>query len=265
MWPQGTMLGCAEKFQTNKSQMKLLRGKDPDKDQSYFLYTLTQKQLNRVLFPLGDYKKEEVYQMAKKWKLPFRQGESFDLCFVANDTESFLKRYLKLRSGKIMNMHGKILGLPSTRTSSVLGRHQGLPLYTIGQRKNLGLAGPPATPEQAHTCDGGRGPWWVVKKDDRKNILYVSNDEKDLYGREVFVVGMNWLNGKMPKLPIKVLAKIRYKSEAAEAVINPKSKIKNPKQIIVKFKKPQRAATPGQSVVFYTKSGELLGGGVIES
>jgi tRNA-specific 2-thiouridylase len=223
------------KNQNSKTIYKLLKGKDSEKDQSYFLYTLTQKQLGRVLFPLGDYKKEQVYQMAKKWCLPYRKEESFDLCFVGKDTGSFISKYLELKKGKIMNLAGR-----------ALGEHAGLAYYTIGQRKNIPLQ---------------RGPWWVVKKDDRKNILYVSNDEKDLYGNEVTVADINWIGGRPLRIPAGVLAKIRYKSEAAEAILQ----IANSKSLIVKFKQPQRAITPGQSVVFYSKDGEILGGGLIKT
>jgi len=228
----------------HKTQIRLLKGNDPDKDQSYFLYTLTQKQLGRVLFPLGDYKKEQVYQMAKKWRLPYRKEESFDLCFVGKDTSSFIGKHLELKKGKIMNLAGL-----------VLGEHTGLAYYTIGQRKNLPLASLPAS---------WRGPWWVVKKDSKKNILYVSNNEKDLYSNEVTVADISWISGVIPKFPLKVWAKIRYKSEAAGATINSKTKTKNQKLITVIFKKPQRAITPGQSVVFYGKDKELLGGGIIK-
>jgi len=233
-------------IQNHKFQIKLLAAKDKDKDQSYFLYTLKQHQLANILFPMGDYKKEEVYRLAKKWRLPFRKGESFDLCFVGKGTDSFISRHLELKKGKIMNLKGQILG-----------EYEGLAYYTIGQRKNLGLAGLPATPRKLG-LRGGRGPWWVVKKDDRKNILYVSNNEKDLYSSEVLVGDISWINGLPTKMPMKVWAKIRYKSEAAEAQI-----AKSRSQIIVKFKKPQRASTPGQSVVFYGKNGEVFGGGTI--
>jgi len=225
-----------------KSQTKLFKGKDSNKDQSYFLYTLMQKQLNRVIFPLGDYTKEKVYQMAKKWRLPFRQGESFDLCFVANDTQSFLKKYLKIKPGKIMDLAGQ-----------VLGEHPGLAYYTIGQRKNLPLVGLPAP---------WRGPWWAVKKDNRKNILYVSNDEKDLYRKELIVSDVNWVDGQPLNMPTRVWAKIRYKSEAAMATLR-QAQDKNQLKLI--FEKPQRAPTPGQSVVFCSKKGEVLGGGIIDA
>lgn len=212
---------------------KLFCAKDKDKDQSYFLYTLSQNQLRRVLFPLGDYTKDEVYQLAKKWKLPYRRDESFDLCFIARGRENFLKKYLKPKSGKIMSLK-----------QEELGEHPGLAYYTIGQRKNILLE---------------RGPWWVVKKDGKKNILSVSDNEMDLYSRELSAGQINWIGGREPKFPAKVMAKIRYKSEEAEAQIDA---IKT--GIALKFKKPQRAITPGQSVVFYGKNGEVLGGGIIQ-
>jgi tRNA-specific 2-thiouridylase len=225
--------GQSSKFKVSGQNSKLFRAKDNDKDQSYFLYILKQQQLANILFPLGNYKKEEVYQMAKKWKLPYRKEESFDLCFVGKDTSSFISIQLELEKGKIMNLAGKILG-----------EHPGLPLYTIGQRKSLPLR---------------QGPWWVVRKDSNKNILYVSNNEKDLYSNKVVVGDISWINGQTPELPIKVFAKIRYKSEASPASVL-KFKIKNLKLVFIK---PQRAVTPGQSVVFYSKTGEVLGGGII--
>jgi len=216
-----------------KLQTGLFKAKDEDKDQSYFLYTLMQEKLSRVLFPVGDYKKEKIYALAKKWRLPYRQGESFDLCFVANDADSFLRRYIKMRKGQIRDLKENILGL-----------HEGLALYTVGQRKNISLQ---------------QGPWWVVEKDAAKNILYVSNEEKDLYGKKLIVENVNWASGEAPKLPIKAWVKIRYKSEAAISQIAQRQS-----QIVIKFVKAQRAITPGQSVVFYNKDGELLGGGVIK-
>ncbi|OGZ34651.1 MAG: tRNA 2-thiouridine(34) synthase MnmA [Candidatus Portnoybacteria bacterium RBG_19FT_COMBO_36_7] len=235
-------------IKNHKFQTKLFRAKDENKDQSYFLYSLKQQQLANVLFPLGNYKKEQVYQIAKKWRLPFRKEESFDLCFAGKDISGFISRYLEMKKGKIMNLTGR-----------VLGEHSGLAHYTIGQRKNLSLTGLPAP---------WRGPWWVIKKDNKKNILYVSNNEKDLYSTEVVVKDISWISVQGPKLPIIVLAKIRYKSEAIKSQITNRKLSAWPKrqrgeQILVKFSKPQRAATPGQSVVFYSKKGEVLGGGVI--
>jgi tRNA-specific 2-thiouridylase len=248
------------------AQFHLSAARDRNKDQSYFLYNLTQARLQYILFPVGEYLKEEVYQMAKKWRLPYRKEESFDLCFVANDAESFIKKYLKLRPGKIMNYsycHSRESGnpdygsrvKPGMTQGVILDEHPGLPLYTIGQRKSISVP---------------RGPWWVIKKDEKNNILYVSNHEKDLYSRELIVSKLNWIDGQAPKLPLNVCAKIRYKSEASAAIL----RIANRKslaslrgrsgQIAVEFKKPQRAITPGQSVVFYKKNGEVIGGGEIK-
>jgi len=220
------------KDQKSKVEYKLLAAKDKNKDQSYFLYNLNQAQLAKIIFPLADYTKEEVYQFAKKWKLPYRKDESFDLCFVASDRESFIKKYLELKPGRIVDQNGNILG-----------EHEGLALYTVGQRKRLSL---------------NQGPWWVIKKDERRNILCVSNNENDLMSLEFSVDRLNWISGRTPKLPAKVLVKIRYKSEPAQAHISRGSA----GAIKVKFLKPQRAITPGQSAVFYDKK-KLLGGGVI--
>ncbi len=220
--------------QDDKILYKLFAAKDKNKDQSYFLHQLNQKQLSRIIFPLADYTKDEVVKLAKKWRLPYCKEESFDLCFMGNNTEGFIKKYIKLREGKILNLEG-----------SILGEHQGLPLYTIGQRKRLSIA---------------RGPWWVVKKDERKNILYVSNNKNDLYSDTLLAQKLNWLSGAEPKLPAKAAAKIRYKSEPDKVILRKKYASK----IEVKFNKPQRAITPGQSVVFY-KNDEVLGGGEIVS
>jgi tRNA-specific 2-thiouridylase len=229
--------GHYARIKKTKNLYKLQKGKDEDKDQSYFLYNLTEQKLANILFPVGAYKKTQVYEMAKKMRLPFRKDESFDLCFVGNSTDNFLGRHLEMTKGKITDLSGR-----------PLGEHPGLAYYTIGQRKSLPLP---------------LGPWWVVAKDNKRNILFVSNKEEDLYSLQVAASDINWISARGPRFPLKVWAKIRYKSEAAEAVLNPKSKIRNPKQIEVKFKKPQRALTPGQSVVFYNRSGEVLGGGVI--
>ena len=207
---------------------KLLKGKDKNKDQSYFLWQLNQKQLKHVLFPVGGYTKKEVRILAKKFKLPtFETPESQEICFVQNTTNEFLARYLKQKPGSIVEIDGR-----------VLGKHQGLAFYTIGQRKGIGFSG---------------GPFWVLRKDLKKNLLIVTKKEKDLYGKELRFENANWLSGKTPKLPIKVKAKVRYRSKLASAIVF-KDK--------VVFKQPQRAITPGQSVVFY-QGEELLGGGVI--
>lgn len=212
---------------------KLLKGKDLEKDQSYFLYTLTQDKLSHVLFPVGNYKKSKVRIMAKKLGLPVHaKKDSQEVCFVGASLKSFLKKYLKVREGKIVEIE----------SGKNLGKHDGLPFYTIGQRRGLALGG---------------GPWYVVKMDMKKNILYISRDEKKLLSKELITEKVNWISGAAPNFPLRAKIKIRYKHKEAPAVIK---KIKNNYKII--FSKPQRAITAGQSVVFY-KGDEVLGGGVI--
>ncbi len=209
---------------------RLFAAKDKIKDQSYFLYGLNQKQLSKTIFPLGDMTKKQVVALAKKRHLPYRAGESFDICFI-DDYQGFLKKHLKLKPGKIVDSAGKILG-----------HHQGLALYTIGQRANV----------------GGPGPFYVVAKDSRKNFLVVSNKEKSLYEKELIAGRVNWLGGRA-KLPCQCQIKIRYQSLTAAATL----KDLNKNQVKVIFKRPQRAITTGQSAVFYGSSGEVLGGGIV--
>jgi tRNA-uridine 2-sulfurtransferase len=216
---------------------KLYQGKDKNKDQSYFLYNFNQKQLARILFPIGDYKKTEIRKIAKKLGLPvFNRDESQGLCFTPEKyPEGFLRRNLKLKKGRTINTQGK-----------VIGTHEGLPLYTIGQRRGINI--------------GGDGPYYVVGKDLEKNILVVTNNEKDpaLYQSETAVEKVNWMVKKL-KNRSKVLVKTRYRNPLVSAIIKAQGR-----DYLIKFSKPQRAISPGQSAVFYTAKGELLGGGVIK-
>jgi tRNA-specific 2-thiouridylase len=224
---------------------KLYKAKDKNKDQSYFLYTLNQDELKHLLFPLGNYTKPQVRRLAKKFKLPVAEKkESQEICFIADKSHNeFLKRHLKLKSGPI-----KILTplAPLLRGSGeeVVGQHQGLPLYTIGQRKGINLSG---------------GPFYVAKTDYKTNTLYVVNscDGGALYTDNLVVKNTNWLAGRTPRLPLRCQAVIRYHHPPADCLI---AKAKN--GLTVKFKTAQRAITPGQSVVFY-RGGEALGGGII--
>jgi len=240
---------------SQKSKVKsyeLLMAKDKKKDQSYFLWMLNQEQLRRILFPVGDYTKNQVKDLAKKFDLPvFDVPESQEICFIGTTINDFLKKHLKsANSGKIIDSEGKILG-----------SHLGSPFYTIGQRKGIGLPG---------------GPYYVLDKNLKKNLLVVTKDEKDLLKKELIAGNVNWVSGRRPELPLRVKTKIRYRQEATPAVIR-RQKTKNPapeqvrygadrKQdlILVEFKKPQKAITPGQSVVFY-RGEELIGGGVIRT
>lgn len=230
----------ARKIQNPKSKIfKLLMAKDKNKDQSYFLWMLNQKQLKRILFPIGDYTRSEVEKLAKKFKLNFLLNipKSIEICFIRTTINDFLKRYLKSKPGPI------ICSSPGDE-QMVIGSHRGLWFYTIGQRKGIGLAA---------------GPYYVLDKDLKKNILIVTKNENDLLKNELICKNVNWISGKEPKLPLKIKAKIRYRQKLASATINSKLKAKSYKIV---FEKPQRAITPGQSVVFY-KGQELLGGGII--
>ena len=222
------------KNQKLKVIYRLLRGTDKSKDQSYFLWQLNQNQLKHILFPLGSYSKKEVRGLAKKFKLSVLNiPESQEICFIKDNYNDFLARYFKPKPGKVIDTTGKIIG-----------QHQGLWFYTIGQRKGIGFSG---------------GSWYVMNKDFKKNILVVTKKEKDLEKRELIAGNINWISGKEPKLPLEIKAKIRYRHKFASAVIC--HKIQKTKYKIV-FKRPQRAIASGQSVVFY-KGQELLGGGII--
>jgi len=211
----------------------LISAKDKNKDQSYFLWKLGQSQLKHILFPVGNYTRTEVEKMAKKFKLPFSNVQkSMEICFVQTTINDFLKKYLKPRPGKIIDTAGK-----------TIGQHQGSHFYTIGQRKGIGLAG---------------GPYYVLGKNLKKNLLIITKNERDLLKRELICKNVNWISGKVPKLPQKVKVKIRYRHEPAEAIIR-KLQATSYK---LQFKTPQRAITPGQSAVFY-RGEELLGGGII--
>jgi len=214
------------------SLARLLKGADKEKDQSYFLCQLNQKQLSRVLFPVGGYTKPEVRKIARKFNLPTAETpESQEVCFVQNSTNEFLKKYLKNKAGKIVDKAGK-----------VLGKHNGLWFYTIGQRRGLEIQ---------------QGPWFVVNKDFKKNVLIVSKDEKDLLKKDLIVSNVNWINSQ--KMSLTGDVKIRYKSNLAKAKIQNVGRGK----VKVVFTKPQKAITSGQYAVFY-RGQELLGGGIIK-
>ena len=227
------------KIKYKKSRYKLFRAKDKQKDQSYFLYNLTQEQLAHLLFPIGNYKKIHVRQIAIKHNLPTAlRRESQGICFILEkDQAAFLSRHLKkIKPGPILTLDGK-----------KIGKHIGLPYYTIGQRKKIGI--------------GLGGPYYVVDTDYKKNVLIVTDNPKHprLFANELWASDVNWIAGSIPKLPLRVKATIRYRHEAVSAEI---LQIRSQKYLI-RFKIPQRAVTPGQSIVFYKRE-EMLGGGVIE-
>jgi len=218
----------------------LLKGRDKEKDQSYFLWQLSQAQLSHVLFPVGKYTKPEVRKLAKKFKLPTAETpESQEVCFVADTTNNFLKKYLKTKPGLVIEQ-------AQNGANKVIGQHNGLWFYTIGQRRGLELQ---------------QGPWFVVNKDFKKNVLVVSKNKKDLLKKELIVKNVNWTCP--PKFcgakPGRVKVKIRYRSKEASADVF----MLGNKRARVVFDHSQKAITPGQSAVFYVGE-ELIGGGVIK-
>lgn len=239
----------------NPKSEKMQIAKDSNKDQSYFLWTLTQDQLKHCLFPLGNYTKPQVRAIAKKYNLPTAEKpDSQGVCFVGEiDVAEFLKEKLGRNLGPIKTLNGK-----------TIGSHDGAIFYTIGQRKGIGIKG---------SLPGEQGKvYYVAAKDVDENTLWVGEgDNEKLFAKEMSVKDLNWVSGKAPKLPIKCLARIRYRQPLQQAlIINLRThelpirhRCVHDSQLIIQFKEAQRAVTPGQSAVFYSRTGELLGGGVI--
>lgn len=232
------------KIKSKKSNLKnyeIAIAMDLNKDQSYFLWTLTQEQLKHCLFPLGGLLKPEVRKIAKKNGLATAEKEeSQGVCFIGEfNMEDFLKKHIKPKKGKIKTSEGKIIG-----------EHNGLAFYTIGQRHGFGFTG------------GGGGPYYVVEKDFKKNELVVAEkfNEKKFAKREVEITDANWIDGVVPKTNKIYLARIRYRQPLEKCKIAKVSKI----SARVVFDSPQRAVTPGQSLVIYDGE-KMLGGGVILS
>lgn len=229
--------GHYARIKESKGEFLLKKGKDPLKDQSYFLYCLTQKELKNLLFPVGDYTKVQIRAIARKHNLPVaHKPDSQEICFVDKDYASFLRKYFPVRKdefrpGPIINKKGKILGW-----------HRGFPFYTIGQRKGLGIS--------------SSAPLYVNKIIPEKNIIVVG-DKADVFSRKLVVGKVTWVSDKKPRLPSKVKVKIRRQHKPAQAVI-----AKCGRKIEVRFKIPQLAVTPGQSAVFY-KGETIIGGGII--
>ncbi|KAB2951275.1 tRNA 2-thiouridine(34) synthase MnmA [Heliorestis acidaminivorans] len=216
---------------------RLGKGKDNNKDQSYALYNMTQEQLARTLFPVGSYRKPEIREKAKALGLGVAsKPDSQEICFIPdNNYRNFLQeRYPdeKFPPGPFLNTEGK-----------VIGQHGGLPLYTVGQRKGLGLAlGYPA---------------YVVALDIEKNSVIIGED-KDVFSSKLLAHDLNWIDIESLEEPIEVEAKIRYAAPPAKALLIPHQQ----DEVILQFEQPQRAITPGQAVVFY-QGDWVIGGGTI--
>jgi tRNA-uridine 2-sulfurtransferase len=206
---------------------------DKTKDQSYFLWHLNQKKLSRIIFPAGCFQKGEIRALAKKWKLPSAATpESQEVCFANGNIDKFIEKYCGEKPGDIVDAAG-----------NVIGRHNGLWFYTIGQRKGIKLSG---------------GPFYVARKDLKRNRLVVALLADNLSFSDTAIGKLHWISGFEPLLPLKAKMKVRYRSKDTMATI-----IAHPRGYRVEFIKPQFAITPGQSAVIY-RGRELLGGGIIE-
>ncbi len=222
-----------------EGEARVFRAKDANKDQSYFLYTFTQQELKHLYFPLGNYLKPQVRVLAAKYGLPTAsKSESQDICFLSGAHNNFLKRHLKLKPGPIKRKED----------GQVIGEHQGLALYTVGQRRGIEI--------------GGTGPYYAAEMDYDNNILWVVRtwDDKILYRSDFSVSGASWLDKKTPILPFSCQTVIRY-GHAPLACRLEKGKKKGELKVVLK--KATRAITPGQSAVFY-QGRRVLGGGIID-
>ncbi|MDD5312612.1 MAG: tRNA 2-thiouridine(34) synthase MnmA [Dehalococcoidia bacterium] len=211
----------------------LTKGKDTRKDQSYMLFSLNQTQLSHTLFPLCSYTKIQVRNLARNIGLPSAEkAGSQDACFIQSNYRDFIREHVTCQPGNIVNNQGV-----------VVGEHRGIPFYTVGQRHGLGIS-------------SGK-PCYVTKMDAANNLIIVGPAE-ELNSTEVTASDLFWIAGHVPLERIEIRAKIRYKSADAEATIL----MMGAKANIV-FREPQRAATPGQAVVFYNEN-KVIGGGTIE-
>ncbi len=219
-------------------QPALVKGVDPNKDQTYFLYTLKSFLLQKVLFPVGHIEKKEVREIARKHGLATSEKkDSTGICFIGErNFRPFLSQYIAMQPGNFETLEGR-----------VVGTHTGAAYYTLGQRKGMGI--------------GGQGEaWFVVGKDMERRIVYVAqgSDHPALYCDDLVATDLTWVANEPPSLPFHCHAKVRYRQSDQPCVID---RIERDKAY-VSFKQPQRAVTPGQSVVFYDGN-NCLGGGVI--
>lgn len=229
-------------YDQTSGRFRLGRAIDDQKDQTYALYNMTQYQLERTMFPLGEFTKPQIRERARSLGLSVAsKPDSQEICFIHdNDYRRFLQeRYPDERfpPGPFLDTQGK-----------VLGTHQGLPFYTVGQRKGLGLAlGYPA---------------YVVALNRDRNAVIIGRD-REVYRQQLLADGLNWIDIDGLKEPIEVEAKIRYTAKPAKAMVSPHPSGKH-QEVVVEFVEPQRAITPGQAVVFY-RGQWVLGGGTIKN
>ncbi|MDM7860579.1 tRNA 2-thiouridine(34) synthase MnmA [Alteromonas sp. ASW11-36] len=226
------------------SKYQLLRGLDDNKDQSYFLYTLSHEHVGKTLFPIGDIEKPVVREIAAALDLVTHdKKDSTGICFIGERKfTDFLKQYLPAQPGPIVSAEGE-----------TLGEHQGLMYHTLGQRKGLHIGG---------LRDHGDEPWYVVDKDVANNTLIVGQgaDHPRLYSIGLNADQLHWVDREAHAKPMDVVVKTRYRQQDIAATLIPNAD----GSVEVQFKQPQKAVTPGQSVVIYQDE-VCLGGGIIES
>lgn len=223
--------------QTDGESLK--EGRDKEKDQSYFLWTLTNEDLEHTLFPVGGLEKKEVRELARKFKLPVAEKkDSQGICFMGSVTmEDFLSHFISVKPGRVLNTFGEAIGI-----------HKGLIYYTIGERRGFEVTKKGAS----------SGPFYIIWKDMKKNVLIVSDDESEiveLSPQKVILKGGSWINE--PETP-EITARIRYRGEKLPCTLSAEGK-----KLVVEFKEPVRGLSLGQSIVFY--DGEnCLGGAVMD-
>ncbi len=228
----------------NRHPAELLRAADHNKDQTYFLHAVSGERFARTLFPLGELHKPRVREIAREQGFAnHRKKDSTGICFIGERRfRDFLRRYLPAQPGTIEDDHGR-----------VIGEHQGLMYYTLGQRQGLGIGG---------RAGAGGAPWYVAAKDLSRNVLIAvqGQDHPLLYSQALRSAPVDWIAGEPPALPARLSAKTRYRQPDQSCTVQ---SLDNGR-VEVTFDHPQRAVTPGQSVVFYDAD-RCLGGAVIES
>ena len=225
---------------------KMLRGIDDNKDQTYFLCQLDQSQLEKVLFPIGEYTKPQIREIALKYNLKTAtKKDSTGICFIGErDFNEFLSKYLPAQSGNIVDVKGNIIG-----------KHNGLMYYTIGQRKGIGIG---------NSKEGTGEPWFVVDKNLETNELIVTQgDTAVLYSNGLIATDFNFIRNTQDELPKKYTAKFRYRQTDVPVTISKYTDDTNEEKYKVIFDEPQKAITLGQVVVIYDGE-ECLGGGIID-
>jgi tRNA-specific 2-thiouridylase len=249
---------------TNKKNYELFEAKDKNKDQSYFLWTLGQKQLEKCLFPIGDYEKPMVREIARKASLPTAEKkDSQGICFLGKiSIDDFLKKHIKEKKGLILSEFG-----------DVIGKHSGAIFYTIGQRHfgaDFKFASNFSKDKIINSKNGKdvlikdktkRGRFYIAKKDIQKNTIVVveGSDSQALYKNEIMISDVNFISEINLSAPISVLARVRYRQPLSSAILSSAGN----KIYSLVFGQPQKFISSGQSAVFYLKNGKMIGGGII--